>query len=64
MSDIESNLLNEFDNNSIIKLELRYQKSKHPLQWQLAFDNNLKPFGFDKIGEVIETSLGFWLKLW
>lgn len=57
--DIESNLLDQIDDNSIIKLELRDQGSKHPLQWQLASVNDLKPSGFDEIGEVIKASLGF-----
>ncbi len=59
MFDIESNLFDQFNNDSIVKLALRDQKSKHPLQWQLASDNNSKPFDFDKIGEVIKASLGF-----
>ena len=59
MSAIEEDLLDQFDDNNIIELELGDKNNKTIPQWQLASLNNPMPTGFKEVEKIIEASLGF-----
>lgn len=56
---MESNFLNQFDNNNIVELKFRDQGSKQPLYWQLISNNSPNFSSFNEIKEVIKALLGF-----
>ena len=64
MSAIEEDLLDQFDGDNVIELELGGKNNKTIPQWQLASLNNLMPTGFKEVKEIIEALLGFWPDPW
>ena len=59
MSTIEKDLLDQFDDDNVVELELGGKNNKIILQWQLAFLNNSMPTRFKEVKEIIKASLGF-----
>lgn len=59
MSAVEEDLLDQFDNDNVVELELGGKNNKTIPQWQLASSSDPMPTGFKEVEEIIEASLGF-----
>ena len=64
MSAIEEDLLDQFNDDNVVELELGGKNNKTIPQWQLVSLNDLMPTGFKEVEEIIEASLGFRPDLW